>query len=183
MAALDACEMNDPFAIADAIERAFPRDHLLDLIVWYRTHIASDGVGRPINLLHVVLSQHEAEIFGWFPGGCGTIVAHLGYADIVKTLASTASLVHPDLREHRRDHLYASKIGPSEFVWGVHVHITPRYITPQLLSCPHPLQEISEDILGGWVSQQPPPPPPLPIMGAGGVWWETTDATISNGSC
>ena len=59
---LDACEMNDPFAIADAIERAFPRDYLLDLIVWYRTHIASDGVECPVNLLHVVLSRPQSSM-------------------------------------------------------------------------------------------------------------------------
>ena len=54
---LDACKLHDPFAIADAIEHMFPRGYMLDLIVWYRTHFASDGVECPVNLLHVVLSH------------------------------------------------------------------------------------------------------------------------------
>ena len=78
---LDACEMNDPFAIADAIERAFPRDHLLDLIVWYRTHIASDGVECPVNLLHVVLSR-PANHADWPVHQPVSLHDSMGYGDL-----------------------------------------------------------------------------------------------------
>ena len=56
---LDQSDMNDTLSVDDAIRQAFPKGQKLDIIVWYRTHISSEGIQCPVNVLHVVLSRPE----------------------------------------------------------------------------------------------------------------------------